>query len=158
MGTVYATAQQLTDLGANERLLTGIAPEARDSALASASAQIDSYLSRVFNLPLRTFGVELSRACAVMAAWDLLSVRGFNPDTPQGGLLKQRYDDVLTWLDKIAVGRVKPAWPDTKTESGLDPTKPAFVLAPSQGGIGITGAGCDNQPVGTPGKPRQRGW
>lgn len=153
MSTTYATLQQLTDLGANERQLGGIAVEARTSALASASAQIDSYLSRVFKLPLLAFGVELARAAAVIAAWDLISVRGFNPETSQGQLLKERYDDVVTWLGKISEGKVKPAWPDTKTESGFNPTKPAFVLAPRGGGISL-GDDCG----GTVGKPKTRGW
>lgn len=162
--TVYATQQDLTDMGANERQLSGIAPEARDSALAGASAQIDSYLSRVFNLPLLSYGKELSRACAVMAAWDLLSVRGFNAGTDQGQLLKDRYDDVLRWLEKISEGKVKPGWPATVSQTGFNPTKPAFVLAPSQGGIGIEGGSFRSRSddphvrVGTPGKPRQRGW
>lgn len=169
---IYATLQQLVDLGAKERQLSGITPEERQSALDSASSQIDSYLYKVYKLPLLKYDTALSRACAIMAAWDLLSVRGFNPDTKQGELLERRYDGVIAWLDKISTGKVKPPWPDNANVDNYEPTRKARVLAPSQGGIGIEGGSYDADPlsgtasgsscatrrVGTPGTPRQRGW
>src|SRR6266550_1591408 len=125
MGTRYCSRQQLASHGLAQKIIDTIVPEDVDAALDAASAQVDSYIGRVFNLPLKSFGVELTQSTAAVAAYNLMSVRGFQAGgSDQAETLEKRNDRALTWLKDIAAGRAKPSWPDTATASGYNPTTP----------------------------------
>lgn len=164
MGTTYCTPQQLADFSLSQAILDTIKPESIAAALQAASGQADSYLGRVFKLPLTKFGIELPVAVAKLAAWHLVSMRGFNPGTEQTQTLRDNFKDAMAWLKDVGEGKAKPSWPDTSDVNGFNPTLPATVLSPASGGIGIHGGafvdepGGTSVPVGTVGRGRLRGW
>jgi hypothetical protein len=78
---------------------------------------------------------EIIQATCVVAAYDLLSVRGFDANSPTDAAVRERYDDLTGrpgqtgWLDKVAQGRVT-----------LDPASDSTVNS-EEGGPIVTSGG-----------------
>lgn len=71
-------------------------------ALDSASSEIDGYFKgRPYALPLLAWGVEVKRWNCVMAAWELIAVRGFNPASGADPVLRTRYVDCIETLKAV---------------------------------------------------------
>lgn len=104
----YATRAHLIQFGIRSGALTGIATGDQDAALEAASDLADSYLRARFTLPLAGWQDDLRRAVCNIAAYDLLSARGFNPDAGADVNVRARYDDAVRWLERIAAGQVTP--------------------------------------------------
>lgn len=110
----YATAAQFVTYGlprAKAAHVLKLAPSATDGELAaalapyldSASAALDSYLGAGASAPLASPGLELARAACHVAAYDLMSWAGFDPDGPDG-VFKARADAALAWAAKVGKG------------------------------------------------------
>lgn len=107
-GTVYATTTDLGNLGLLGAALVNMPPAAQTEALQAASAIADSYLQGQYILPITQWGYDLVRVVCIIAAWDLLAARGYNPQS-QGDLnIRQRYEDALKWLDEVSKGIQTP--------------------------------------------------
>lgn len=104
----YATRADLPRHGLPAALLATIAAADQDAALAKASRDADGYLGKRFTLPLTAWGEDLgARVCAI-AAYDLLSVRGMNPDGSDKHIA-DRNAEAVAWLAGVAAGRIEPA-------------------------------------------------
>lgn len=68
----------------------------------------DDYLSSAYDLPLTSWGIGLRRRVCVIAAYDLLRVRGFNPEGSDA-LVVDAYHEALAWLEKVAKGQLLAA-------------------------------------------------
>ena len=77
--------------------------ESRPSSAASATA--DSYLRTRYSTPVAGYGVDLTRAVCSLAAWDLLSVRGYDPQRGGDEALRLRAEDALRWLRDVSSGK-----------------------------------------------------
>ena len=112
-GTRYADLSDLTMFGLIGNALVNVSQAAQHAALDAASALCDSYLRGQFTLPLLTWGYELTRATAIIAAYDLITTRGYNPGTILSAnvdhSVRDRYLDVLAWLDKVRESRLTPS-------------------------------------------------
>ena len=98
--TRYATTTNLVRLGIRAEALSGVATAVQEEALDAASAVADGYLrARGYVLPITAWSADLTRAVAILAAFDLLVTRGFDP---QAGA-----DDVL--LRRVARPRARAA-------------------------------------------------
>lgn len=106
-GTVYATTTDLQHLGLLGSALSTLDPAAQTEALQAASAIADSYLQGQYILPLTQWGYDLVRVVCIIAAWDLLAARGYNPQSPDENI-RQRYVDALNWLDEVSKGIQTP--------------------------------------------------
>lgn len=105
--TEYTDRNGLEAWGIPAGALKGVRSEVIDLAIDSASRLVDSYIGSVYSLPLEAVGRDVARATAVIAAYDLLSVRGFNPATPGADEnFRLRYEDAIAWLDKVRKGDV----------------------------------------------------
>jgi phage gp36-like protein len=104
----YCSQTELSQWGVSSGALTGITPDELNAAIAGASDLIDSYLRGKFTLPLTAWGDDISRACAILACYDGLSVRGYNPGDPGDDQLQKRYDQVIAWLKGISSGTITP--------------------------------------------------
>lgn len=117
--TEYCDTADLTRWGINATALKGISEkDAQLEAIKGASRLIDSYLRSQFTLPLSAVGEDLQRACAIIAVYDLISSRGFRPDESENDVLRQRYEDVIRWLEKISAGQVTPVVTDSSATPG----------------------------------------
>lgn len=108
VGTVYATTTDLTRIGILGNALANVDSNAQTEALQYASAVADSYLQSHFVLPLTQWGYDLVGAVCAIAAWTLLAVRGYNPQSQSDQNIRARYEDTLKWLDEVSKGLQAP--------------------------------------------------
>lgn len=101
----YATRTDLTTHGLSSAALGSISTTAQDAALDAASATADSYLRARYSPPVAGYGVDLTRAVCSLAAWDLLSVRGYDPQRGGDEALRLRAEDALRWLRDVSSGK-----------------------------------------------------
>lgn len=107
--TRYASTTDLVRLGIRSEALTGIATAVQEAALDACSAVADGYLrSRGYVLPLTAWSDDLKRVVAVLAAFDLLVTRGYDPSTGTDDVLLKRVEMATTWLRDVAAGRITP--------------------------------------------------
>ncbi|UZX16554.1 DUF1320 domain-containing protein [Thermus sp. PS18] len=113
----YASRTDLHALGLPEAVLASIPEAEQEAALEAASALADSYLRTRYDLPLASWGRGLTRAVALIAAYDLMSRRGYDPTRPGQENLRMRYEDAIRWLEGVAAGRVDPGVVDASPDS-----------------------------------------
>lgn len=108
-----------------EKLLTLVADRDQDgkiddgvveSALADASAEIDSYLGQIFSLPLSSTPELLVRVCGDIAIYRMAIDAG-----TLTAEMRLRYEDALRWLEKVATG--KAGLGDYTESTGADDVK-----------------------------------
>jgi len=105
--TAYATRTDLYRLGVAEGALAGVPADAQDQALEDNSRLADSYCRSRHTTPFASpYPREIVRAVCVMAAWDLLAVRGYNPEAG-GDSLMQRAEKAVLWLRDIGSGKAQ---------------------------------------------------
>lgn len=104
----YASLADLAALGLPPHALAGVEAADQYAALEAASALVDSYLRGRYPLPLLSWGRELTRVTAIIAAYDLMSRRGYDPNRPGDENLRLRYEDAIRWLEGVAAGRIDP--------------------------------------------------
>ena len=123
---VLAGPAERTRLGIRGGAIPDVLPTDAVEAMIAASAIVLGYLGR-YELPLRTWGDDLRRACIVIADWLLLSNRGGDPGKQPGSeLYRIAYEDMVGrpgqggWLDKVSArngvcpaGLVDSTQPDT---------------------------------------------
>lgn len=102
----YAARSQLAQFGLPSGALTGIATADQDAQLQAASVEADTYIARQKKIPLVTWDLALTKAVCKIAAWDLLVVRGVNPDGPDS-VFEKRHDEAIAWLKMVAEGKVQ---------------------------------------------------
>lgn len=103
----YATPADVRDpgWGLPAGALRNITDPEIQQALASASSEADSYLSSQYTVPLTgTTPPVLAMKVCHMAAWYLLSGKGFNPQLGMDEAVYTRYKDAISWLKQIASG------------------------------------------------------
>ena len=78
--TRYAETTDFARLGLPAAATTGIATASLNAALDAFGAVIGGYLqARGYTLPLTSWGDDLRRCNCLGAAWDVLRVRGYDP-------------------------------------------------------------------------------
>lgn len=106
-GTVFATLEQLYEHGRREDALSDVPLGVRVRALVTASAKANSALALRYDLPIVAWPDDLSEAVAKIAAYDLLSHQGFNPEGGDANI-RVRHDDGMGWLIDVANGKLNP--------------------------------------------------
>ena len=101
----YATIEDMQDFGLPQGAWAMLKPSMVERAVMASSAFADSYLRGQYRLPLVSWGLELTQAVCTLAAWDIMSVRGYSPEG-HDEKLKERADAVREWLKAIAGGSV----------------------------------------------------
>ena len=105
--TAYASRTDLYRLGVAEGALANVATADQDQALEDNSRLADSYCRPRHSVPFPSpYPREIVRAVCAMAAWDLLSVRGYNPEAG-GDSLMQRAEKAVLWLRDIGSGKAQ---------------------------------------------------
>lgn len=118
----YATPADLVLYGVNAQALASTyTPAQQQTALDTSAQYIDSYLAGHLTLPLKSWGADIRRACAVLAAYDLMFSRGYNPADGADVLLKERHDDIVSWLKGISQGKIMPSVQDSSALASTDP-------------------------------------
>jgi len=113
----YAQPKDLLSYAFNKADYDRLDPNSIIPAINAASDLSNGYLSSQFNLPLLKFGSDLTMNVCFIAAFFLQIKIGFNPNSPQDGLIKARYDLAIKWLESIANEVIHPTYEDTPTDS-----------------------------------------
>lgn len=100
----YATTTDLARLGLPAAALTGVSSTVQEAALDAASRLADSYLRARYATPLTSYGVDLTRAVCSIAAWDLLRVRGYDPNRGGDEAVRLGHTDAVKWLRDVSNG------------------------------------------------------
>lgn len=104
----YITDAEMLRLGLPGDALSAVPADVRDRFRLAACDQASSYLKKRFTLPALEWGTDLKVAVARVAAFEILSFRGFDPASESGALVVKRADDSLAWLRDVARGIVEP--------------------------------------------------
>lgn len=135
----YAVVTDLTLYGAPAGAFAATTPEQQAAAINAANALADDYLGRRFTLPLSQWGPDLVRAVAVIATYDLIVVRGSNPESPGNADLHARWQAAIDWLKGIAEGDISPELMKGATDAtggGATGGEGEFVVSVSAGNGG----------------------
>ena len=145
----YAIPTDLQSLSLTAAALTGISTDEQQAALDTASGVADGYLASRYALPITAYGQDLTRAVCNIAAYDLMSVRGYSPDG-SNSTIRDRYDDAIRWLERVAAGTVSPVGIADSSEDASGSTSGQFVhqARPSD----------ENDGAFVVGAPVGRGW
>lgn len=106
--TAYASTADLYVYGAPEKAFGQLTSGQKDGALESASRDVDTYLRGRFSLPLLAWDTSITEATCRVAAYNLLSVRGYNPASGSDVNIKDRYDQSISWLVKVQKQQAHP--------------------------------------------------
>lgn len=99
---MYINEQDLIErFGEREirQLVQSIDDNAIVSAIQDASVEVDGYVARQYSLPLPYVTNSLKRATAIIARYYLHKERASDK-------VRQDYEDVIKWLDKVAKGQI----------------------------------------------------
>lgn len=123
----YATTAQLDSLSSASQIVSTLEEAAKTEALDVASSLADGYLRQRYALPLSAFCPDLTRAVCAIAAYDLLSVRGYDPVAEDNGNIRVRYEDAIKWLERVASSEISPDIEDS-APTGEDSSAPGLAI------------------------------
>lgn len=104
-GQVFATLSEFGSYGLSSLAVSGVSDAQILASLAAASDEASGYLAAQYELPLISWGYDLRRAVSVLAAADIMAVRGYS-NTEADARLEERAKAVREWLSKVASGLV----------------------------------------------------
>jgi phage gp36-like protein len=168
MPPAYATRADLALQSLSAPAASAISTAAQDAALEAASRVVDSYLASRYDPPLQgTPPADIVSATCDIAAYRLMKLRGFNPQTGDAEQFLAGYDRALRYLRDVADGKATPAGISDSsvggTETGTQTDAP-FVVAQAPGSEGTVGTFYEppsshvETDAATLGRPRRRGW
>jgi phage gp36-like protein len=108
MGTVYADRTAFFAHGLPAQARGKVTDAQIDSALATASAFMDSKFRGRYPLPFLTYGIEVVRACCTLAAEEVLTIRGWDANNAGDSEIMRRGDLTREWLDQVQRSAAHP--------------------------------------------------
>ena len=102
MAQAYCTVQEVSRYGVNGAALTGIPTAAIEDTILAVSEEADSAFRSRYNLPLLDWGTDVRSNVARIVAYELLVVRGFNPELGADTNLQLRSDQARAWFRAVA--------------------------------------------------------
>lgn len=118
---VYATVDDLTASAMSPEALKRTDPAAIEVALSQASRTADIYLGQRYALPLVSWGDDLRQIVAQIAAFRLMSRRGWNPEDRANVGMVTLYKEALATLKAVSVGNATLSVVDTSPEPSFEP-------------------------------------
>ena len=104
----YATGSDLGQLSViPSDVLAQITTGTQDAALDAASRDADGYLASRYKLPLTAWGTDLRQRVCDIAAYRLMGRLGYDPNGADSDI-RDRYDDALSWLERVGRGVITP--------------------------------------------------
>ena len=125
---MYATTQDIITAYGEDALIAAMDDDAVvheptvTAALEKATAEIDSYIADRYPLPLPSTPARLRDICVDIATYKFSQTADVLTDE-----IRQRYEDAVKWLDKVASGRVSLGLPKA---AGQKSAKAVVVSGP----------------------------
>lgn len=106
----YCDYADLGRYGVNAEALERLSVEENENGpISAATSTVNSYLRAQYVLPILRAGDDIKQATAIIAAWNVIRVRGFKPgENPEDSALRLAYEDTIRWLEKVAAGSAFP--------------------------------------------------
>jgi phage gp36-like protein len=141
-GTQYAQPSDLVNLGMLGAAFASVAPTTQNAALLAASGLADASLQSRYILPLKQWGQDLVRAVCIVAAYDLMTSRGYSTQSPDDHI-RQRYLDALAWFKSVGSGDDTPSYviDSSVNQTGAvvaATTSDDSVVTTTEGGLQLT--------------------
>jgi phage gp36-like protein len=139
-GTQYAQSSDLTNLGLIGSAVSNVSAATITAALSAASAVADSYIQGQYILPLSFWGMDLVRVVCIIAAYDILTSRGYGAMQGADENIRKRYEDAIQWLRDVGVGKesISGVVDSSIGNSGaISGSSDGSVVTSTQGGIQI---------------------
>jgi len=108
MAQAYITATDISRFGLNGYALDGIPAQTITDTCLAVSEEADAAFRSRYQLPLLAWGTDVRACLAKIAAYELLVVRGFNPELNADQNLAQRAADARMWLRAVARQEMQP--------------------------------------------------
>ncbi|NQY04478.1 MAG: DUF1320 family protein [Halieaceae bacterium] len=117
--TAYASRQDMISYGISEHVLDQIEENKKLQALIAASAEMSTNLSVSFTLPIVSWGEDVTKHTAILAAYTVIS-GNFREGLDEA--LVDMKDDTMSFLKRIGDGRLRPktiidSTPDVEEDS-----------------------------------------
>jgi phage gp36-like protein len=123
------TPSDVTSLAIPAGAVANVSPTDQQNACDAASATVLGYFAARYALPLLTWGLDVRLHASLIAAYNMMAKRGFNP-AGADEQIRERYMDAIYWLRDVSNGRVTPDV--TSTQPAADPMADV-VSDPSRG-------------------------
>lgn len=106
-GQPYALPADLLTFGMSAAALSSPATgnTAQLAAILAASETCDGFHRNTWTLPLLKWGTDLVRVVCHLASWELICIRGFNPDSVADQLYERRYENAMKLLRDSSLKR-----------------------------------------------------
>lgn len=129
----YCTVAYFRQNAPSAQAFTNLADAVIESALTRWSRWLDGYLIRKFKLPLVSWEDDVRGAVTDLAAYQLIRVRGFNPDTGDATIV-DAYKEAVKWANSIPLGTT-PLVVDSSggTTPGVNNLTPTVTTATQRG-------------------------
>lgn len=108
MAQAYITAADISRFGLNGYALEGVPAQTIDDVCLAVSEEADSAFRSRYNLPLVSWGTDVRSQLAKIAAYELLVIRGFNPEVGADQNLFARAEQARVWLRSVARQEYQP--------------------------------------------------
>jgi len=105
---LYALPADIARYGLPAAALELVSPEQLARACLAASGEAEGYLSSAYKLPLTAWDIGTRSHVAKMAAYEAMRHRGFDPDSGKDASLEVGRGEAITWLNRIANGKLRP--------------------------------------------------
>jgi hypothetical protein len=112
---IYALPEDLPQLALPAEAAEDLTASQKAAALLSATDTIASAIAANHTMPLLSWGGDVQRHTASIAAYDLMCAAGFRPEEYDTNL-RQRYVDacgdgaqIIGWCGRVARGQIEPA-------------------------------------------------
>lgn len=141
----YATIAQLIQSGMSLQALSSpsiASSTVQNQALLEASQEVDSYLRQQFQLPLTQWGSDIVSATCRIAAYQLICVRGFNPNAEADAVYEANRDKAHAWLKDVAKGLASPDITDSSSNAAPGVQAPAAQPLASSPSNNVTRGTC----------------
>jgi phage gp36-like protein len=102
MTQAYCTVDEVKRYGVNGSALTGIPTQTIEDTILAISSEADSAFRSRYNLPLISWGVDVRSNVARIVAYELLVVRGFNPELGADTNIASRAEASRAWFRAVA--------------------------------------------------------
>ena len=117
----YAGTGDLVLFGMPVTALGTLTVAQQTAALDAASAELDAHLRARYTLPFVSYGIELTQKTVIIAKWQLLNVRGFNPNAGTDVAIRNAYLDAIQWALDAKNQLIHPDVVDSSTKMGARP-------------------------------------
>jgi phage gp36-like protein len=106
--TPYAVYTQLPLYGLPATALGAVTVEQQTDACVSATDEMNSYFGGRWPLPLVAWDDSITAKCCEIAAYKLMSIRGFNPAAGADVNYLQRYNAAIAWCKGVRDKAIHP--------------------------------------------------